>query len=694
MGRCPHFHRLLFLGVACLGFCLDGMPPKKETDQPATAAQGTGTKHAIHVVQRKDGTILVYPGGRFAARWPTAAVQGSDLSDLKPGANLAGRDLSFRNLSGISLAHADLSGADLTGANLCGTNLAGADLSRARLIRVKANARTSLAGAKLFLADVAGAVGLPLGQGRLHPFFVADAGEELTLSEYTLSDPAFLPDDLLLGPKGDLVLMARGNPRILIISPTGAMLAARVGFQSGAQAMALDPKGFLWAVFDQAIMHLPASVTDVGVTDSSVFSRALSPGEALGAALAGTGTLWFSTPGTLNSLTWTLRDAQLKIWSQPIADFNLQNLAVTSDGRQVFGIDRDKGQVYLVTKGVTDVRMIVLPPDWRAGRIALGTGSRLWINQEGSMGLACFQPSLDKPSLSVFPSPVSLSGASPAMVDLCLGGDGRMWFSRRDPAAIGTFNQETLEGHTYPFFGGMEPGRIAVGPDGMVFFTIKGRAAVGCLRPRRPAEKKAEPSPNVASSSWEAPVFHPRPARIPARERRARALAEPVTAEEGEEPALPLPAAPKRAETKAKVPASKEVKAPPTRSPQEILDELGLFLDASRVAHILHRHGFNLDNTRGQFNAPYSTPDGLLALLAEGATKAAGVASVVRRFDPMGIRHTPCTLDEDVGWFFDLGSEEWKPTRCLDIVTREVDLEDGTRVQVVLSAYPISPNRF
>jgi hypothetical protein len=209
------------------------------------------------------------------------------------------------------------------------------------------------------------------------------------------------------------------------------------------------------------------------------------------------------------------------------------------------------------------------------------------------------------------------------------------------------------------------------------------------------AEEKAPAIPeSSSSSSWETPVYRPRPDRFPARERRERALAIPVRVEDGEEPGLPLAVPARREESKAQPPVSREIKAAPAKAPLEVLDDLGLYLDEGRVAHILDRHSFNLDNTRGQFNAAFSTPEGLLGLLAEAATRSAGVAIVVRRFDPMGIRHTPCTLDENVGWYYTPATGDWQPTRCLDIVTREVDLEDGTRAQVVLSAYPISPFRF
>jgi hypothetical protein len=685
-----HNLRRGLLVAACLGMGLEGMPPRKDP--------GSGTKDALHpgstpqvpLLEKRNGRLVFYPGGRFAAPVPWRVAKELDL---KPGADLAGRRLAFRDLSGLSLVNANLSGADLTGANLCGTDLSGANLSRARLAHVKANSGTSLAGARLFMADVEGAVGLPLAQGRLHPFFVADAGEELTLSEYSLPDADFLPDDLLLGPKGDLLLLARGKPRILTISPTGATLALVLTLNPGAQAMALDPRGQLWAVFDRALLHAPGSVTEVGVERHSVFPRT-EPGEVLGAALSDRGTLWVSTPDNLSAFTWRRRGQDLKTTPHALPGLDLRCLAVAPDGRQVFGIDRDPGQVVVVTRGAVNSHRITLPPDWRAGQIAMGTDNRLWISQENGMGLACFVPSLEKPRMRVFPHPAPLGAKAPRMIQLCRGGDGRMWFAQANPAAIGYFDQETMEGVSYPMPEGTHPDRIAVGRDGLVYFITKGRAAVGCLRPRRPAEKKTEPSPNVSSSSWETPVFQPRPPRIPARERRARALALPVAAEEGEELALPLPVAPKREETKASPSTSPEVRTAPVRAPLDVLDELGLFLDDARVGHILQRHCFDLNNTRGQFNAAFSTPEGLLGLLAEGATRAASVASVVRRFDPMGIRHTPCTLDQDIGWFYSPASEEWKPTSCLDIVTREVDLEDGTRAQVVLSAYPISPTRF
>ena len=47
-----------------------------------------------------------------------------------------------------------------------------------------------------------------------------------------------------------------------------------------------------------------------------------------------------------------------------------------------------------------------------------------------------------------------------------------------------------------------------------------------------------------------------------------------------------------------------------------------------------------------------------------------------------------------MGYYYVPYLEEWRETAWFDIVTKEVVLEDGSRAQVILSAYPISPNRF
>jgi hypothetical protein len=140
--------------------------------------------------------------------------------------------------------------------------------------------------------------------------------------------------------------------------------------------------------------------------------------------------------------------------------------------------------------------------------------------------------------------------------------------------------------------------------------------------------------------------------------------------------------------------ADLEPAAPAPRPPMDILDSLDLFLSDRTVAHILERHSYNLDTTNGQFNPEFSKPEALAALLARGAQEAGTIGSVVKRYDPWGIRHTPCHMAKPIGYRYSPALDEWLPTRSFDLVTRDVALADGTRVQVVLSAYPISADKF
>jgi hypothetical protein len=352
----------VILAAACLGDGLEANPPaKKGTVRPEGDVLHGEASSRVRVIQKGDGRLVFHPGGRLAAPAPDWAARESLLREVKPGANLAGRDLSFLDLSGKSLAKADLTGANLTGADLRGTSFAGANLSRARLFQVKVNARTSLAGAQLFMTRIHDSPGLSLGQGQFHPFFAQEAGTGVSIRQYSLPDPSFHPDEILVGPKGDLRLMARGKPMILGISPTGAILETVLSSGSGAQAMALDRKGELWAVLGRTFLHMPASVADMSEKATVMLPLPFGT-EVLGAAVSAHGTLWLSMPGELCSFSWTRTDQDMKATPCQFDGMNLRSLAVVPDGREVYGIDAERGLVLLFRRGSTVFHSIGLPP--------------------------------------------------------------------------------------------------------------------------------------------------------------------------------------------------------------------------------------------------------------------------------------------------------------------------------------------
>ena len=94
-----------------------------------------------------------------------------------------------------------------------------------------------------------------------------------------------------------------------------------------------------------------------------------------------------------------------------------------------------------------------------------------------------------------------------------------------------------------------------------------------------------------------------------------------------------------------------------------------------------------------------STREGLLTLLGEGVRNAGAFGRVRKQYDDQGICHTPCSVDDPVGTCTVLDPEAEEgvrrvPTKCFTICTLQVSFEDGTRGHVILSAYPVHPDRF
>jgi len=116
-----------------------------------------------------------------------------------------------------------------------------------------------------------------------------------------------------------------------------------------------------------------------------------------------------------------------------------------------------------------------------------------------------------------------------------------------------------------------------------------------------------------------------------------------------------------------------------------------------RTDHILDRHGYNVDPENSQFNPEFSTPAQLPGLILEGLRRAVETGRVLRRYDPFGMKHTPCDLGRPVGyyqkWYPAEKAYHWQPTSWVDVVTRPWRMPDGSVRTVIWSAFPCSKDR-
>jgi hypothetical protein len=301
--------------------------------------------------------------------------------------------------------------------------------------------------------------------------------------------------------------------------------------------------------------------------------------------------------------------------------------------------------------------------------------------------------------------PVSFSvpaepGQDLGLHSLALGPDGCMWFTQKSPAAIRRISQEGLREEVWALPDGMAPETIvAGGPRGAMLFTMAGRAAVGFIWADPAPAKEAAAAASFAVPEYKAMVVPAKPARAP------EWVVESPSLEEIER-AFALPkAAPGAAELKrpSKEPPKAAAAPAPMLTPEaavQILEAAGVRLyPATRrgggsIDHILKRHRYGLLHEDGQFTRENSTPDALLSLLARGVQHMGGEVGrvVVKHFNSVGGRHTPCRMDEAVGYYMH-GSRGWTLTPVFDIVTREFRVKDAA-FQFIHSAHPVSPNAF
>ena len=686
-GGWPSLGLCLVLGAGLIPARASTEPGKLETKLPVAEPPAGPAAGA--------GRVRVPPGRRGVPKDPEERIDPSPtpdytdkrppLDEIKPYANLRKADLS-----GMKLTGRNLRGIILVGANLRNTDFSHSDLTRANLTLAKAEGAI-FTGTRVSMAKTLGASGLELDQARAHSLFHQDPDEVPgTLKTYALEDETFIPKKLMVGSRGDLFLMARDRSEFKVLRRTGILCDVPAD-PGPIRMMAAGPGKQLWCLHDGGITSLADDFAHVQAgrkaravqLDSGRGSETFiltgakgkvfnTPATGCNTALAmDGGSLWIAMPGRCRELfpdgtivEHSTRDGQSAKNENP----GFTGLAASSDGALVLGVDPGLDRIY---------RMVFenrkhQPTFMRLGRFTLPPGSAPRSIVRVRDGLYCYTAPgqnrigfLDASALTS--REFHLGGDREGLLGLdglALGPDGNVWYTTANPGAIGCINEGGGRGF-WLLDPGMVPEGIAAGTDGNLYFTLKDRAVIGSIRAFDP-----EPAAAAAPGEDKAPeAAAPIAAAAPAAE--ARPAAPPLEAEEERK----APAAPARA-----------------RTVLEQIADLGVRMNQGDITHILDDHAFGADNTKGQFDQRHSTREAVPRLVLDGLRQAGALFRVRKHTDPDDRRHTPVRFDQPIGWYQVWG--QWRETAWMDIVTQEVEQPDGTRTQVLKSAFPVSPHKY
>lgn len=252
----------------------------------------------------------------------------------------------------------------------------------------------------------------------------------------------------------------------------------------------------------------------------------------------------------------------------------------------------------------------------------------------------------------------------------------------------------------FPLAPGLEPSEVLRGRDGRMLFALPG-VGIGAMVTQAPAAPAPEAPPVPAPAACPQPAPSG-PSRAQRREWAAKAMfracerqMQAAAAEDFYDDLLAqsggtVPAAPEK-----KTEETKEAPAAPAMTAdqaQDALLERDLFFTPTAVSHVESRHGLGRDATRSQFQAAYSSAEGIQALLAEGIGAVEEIGRI-RRLDRRGRFYTLCSMPRDIGWHNHYGTLQ--PThKFLVAMTRSQDPETGTFQYEVITAYPVARTFF
>ena len=701
VGRCRALLRTVLLGCVGLaggsGWASFEPPPQAGLLPPKTlATPGTGQGgKAKHKARHRKARAR----RKASAPRPPADPVGAVSAVPRPGPAPArvDRPRGQRLRGHLIRPGADLRGADFTGARLGGMDFTG----------------VSMKGVRLFGAHTWGAVGLDLTGAERHPFFDEDGEAPVGTLKFLVTGqedagPAEPPRNPVGGPGQILAWLEGTDPRIRVLSPTGASYLWSSDEDNQLYALARDGKDRLWTLGDRRVSVLELQRMLSTAAGEAFWSGYLgSDFTAIpnNVAAGPDGTIAVASPHrSRHYLNPRATPKERKVRSQDYLHPGIPAearicLAPHPKGMVMVYAGPDDDTLYLMRPRakVTAAEGYRLPPGSRPRSLVLGPDGEVWLTLSGRDELGAFNVATGEFRVIPLPDPC---GTLREPYGLAPGPDGNLWFTERQGGRIG---RVTPGGRITEFAlpAGHHPLEIAPSTDGRMFFTLERSARMGSIRALPAAQKPPAPSPGdeakgsgplrePGGGGWEIELYQPRPE--PARkltdlerrerhaQRRERAEARAALRLEAEEPE----AGPGQAETKSprQLPVTKPDTAP---SPLERLAEMGVNLPSRALAHILGRHGHGRMAGKSQFDSRFSSRDELAALIAEGLA-GAGELARVRVVNDRGYYFTHCTRAR-VGAYHHYG--QLIPTSRFAVLTARYGTWPDWEYDVI-TAYPVA----
>ena len=257
----------------------------------------------------------------------------------------------------------------------------------------------------------------------------APAAAAPTVQEFDIPTAMSQPQDLALGPDGNIWFAERGANKIGRISagnPGDIDEFPTVG--TGPEILTVGPDGALW--FTEQSSNSIGRIAP-GASPTAVSFAGLGIQQPRGIAVGPDGNLW-------------------------VAD-----------------ADAAAPEVVIVSPAGTAVDQVFLPAGFNARNIARGPDDNMWVAGFSSSAIARIttsgEPTLDPPA--GYPVP---GGVTP--MDLIAGRDGNLWYTAQGT----TVGRMTTAGSATNFTSkGVDPFGITIGPDGAVWFAEFQADAVG-----------------------------------------------------------------------------------------------------------------------------------------------------------------------------------------------------------------------
>jgi hypothetical protein len=333
--------------------------------------------------------------------------------------------------------------------------------------------------------------------------------------------------------------------------------------------------------------------------------------------------------------------------------------------------------------------------------IAQGRDAEVWVLQRAPAAILRFDVSNGSYSVNPLRSDNANGDLDPG--SLALGPDGNLWFTDTAGGRIGriTFLSDSPDSHAWKtsfwrLAKGMHPQAIIAGHDGRMFFTLRGQPFIGSIQalPGAAPESKSlsvpcipAGDPGKADTKAET-AGADRLAETPAGTAPRIAIRKPTRAERREsqlklELAAVHASAPS-ADSKASAPPGPEAAAS-RPSGAERLQAMHVRVEPGAVKHILERHGRGANQGASEFHSRFSTREGLLELLAS-ALEGAEIGRELR-VDRLGRTYTACPWAK-VGRWRSQDGREGQAGGFYVVTTLRRDVGTGAWEHVLVTAFP------